>query len=76
MTYTIEKNVAVPTYSQSGKWTSLASKMGIGDSVYFNDAVNTEDCRVQGLREAGRRMGFKMISRTVNPGVRVWRVEP
>lgn len=70
MNYKIEKNIPIFAHGKSGVWSRLATKMEIGDSIL----VKTK-AQAMGLRTALNRFGYKTITRTVDEGTRVWKME-
>ncbi len=64
--FKIEKGVPMPT--KAGKWTRLVSAMDIGDSVTVPTG-SMATC----ISQAARAKGYKVISRQVEGGIRVWR---
>ena len=70
MNYKIEKNIPISAHGKSGVWSRLATKMEIGDSIL----VKTK-AQAMGLRTALNRFGYKTITRTVDEGIRVWKME-
>ena len=69
----IEKGIPIPRSKCQGKYIKVVSLMEVGDSVLLN-CKNTTDNNVHGIRQAGRKIGFKLSARTMDEGVRVWRV--
>ena len=70
----IEKGIPIPRSKFQGKYIKVVSLMEVGDSVLLN-CKNTTDNSVHGIRQAGRSIGFKLSARTMDEGVRVWRVK-
>lgn len=70
MNYKIEKNIPVSVHGKSGAWSRLVTKMEIGDSIL----VKTRS-QAMGIRNALNKSGYKAITRTVDKGLRVWKVE-
>ena len=67
----IEKNVPLPLSTKGGsKYPFL--RMDVGDSVLLADLTISRVGSVTG--HARRVAGFKFTSRTVEGGVRVWRI--
>lgn len=70
----IEKGIPMPLSKRQGKYIKAVSLMEVGDSVLLN-CKDTADNSVHAIRQAGRTIGFKMSARTMDAGVRVWRVK-
>lgn len=70
MNYKIEKNIPVSAHGKSGVWSRLATKMEIGDSILVKTRA-----QAMGLRTALKRFGYKPTTRTVDEGIRVWKME-
>jgi len=70
MNYKIEKNIPISAHGKSGVWSRLATKMDIGDSILVKTRA-----QAMGLRTALNRFGYKGMTRTVDEGIRVWKVE-
>ena len=62
--------------SSRGRFTDLANKMGPGDSVFLRGAKGVRDINVGALRRAIVRVGGKSLVRSMDGGVRVWRITP
>ena len=75
MTYEIEKNVPLPRPRQSGAPKYPWESMDVGDSFYVAGATVTllSASAASWSRRHGRERKF--ATRTVNGGVRVWRVK-
>ena len=65
----IDKNVAIPK-RKGGRWTALAGKLSVGDSVVL---LNYAD--VGSLRAVISRSGFGSVARKQDNGWRVWKTE-
>lgn len=82
MTFIIEKNLPIPQAvrggQKTGKWTALASSMGLGDSVLLE---NQREART--LYQALNKLGFGGAQRKVDypkdgaiyKKYRVWRIK-
>ena len=70
MNYKIEKNIPVSVHGKSGVWSRLAREMEIGDSILVETRA-----KAMGLRTALKRFGYKSTTRTVDEGLRVWKME-
>ena len=70
MKYKIEKNVPISEHGKTGKWSSIGKKMEIGDSVLVNNRKEAVSISL-----VLKRAGYKAVTRKVNNGVRVWKVE-
>lgn len=75
--YTIEKGIEPPV-KEKNKWIQLVKPMEVGDSIWLEKARQYSS-EVNLIRNAGRLLGYRMISKTFNEperdGVRIWRVE-
>jgi NADPH-dependent ferric siderophore reductase len=69
MNYKIEKNVPISIHGKSGVWSRLATKMQVGDSILLETRS-----QAMGLRTALKRFGYKATTRTVEGGIRVWKL--
>jgi len=67
--FKVEKGIPVPPVKNKYPWL----QMEVGDS-FFVPGVTCKEFRTQ-PSSAGRRYGRKYASRSVDGGVRVWRVE-
>ena len=74
--YTIEKGVALPDRvvirNRESKYPF--SVMEVGDSIFFKD-VNYKAAQIAYVRMYAKKSGRKFTVRTVEGGVRVWRIE-
>jgi len=68
----IDENVKMPEYRMSHRFRF--NHMKVGDSVFF-EGQNSSGKSVTALRNFGHREGWKVSARTVEGGVRVWRVK-
>ncbi|HXU04374.1 MAG TPA: hypothetical protein VN903_25610 [Polyangia bacterium] len=70
---TIDKGIPLPPKGKPGRpaRTSPFAKMEIGDSMFFNGADISQSGKWSG---AQRRYGIRLTARTVEGGVRVWRI--
>ena len=69
MNYKIEKNIPISIHGKSGVWSRLAAEMEIGDSVLLETRS-----QAMGLRTSLKRFGYKAMTRTVEGGLRVWKL--
>jgi len=68
----IEKNIPIPE-SRSGKNIRLLEKLGVGDSVYFNQDSTSV---FRKYYNPAKRMGIKIVIRKQpDGGCRLWRFE-
>jgi hypothetical protein len=69
--YKIEKGIPVPRDGKGrGKWSGIAGKMEVGDSVLVNGRLEAMN-----LRNAIVRQGFKAVARGIDkPQTRVWKL--
>lgn len=73
----IERGIAMPP-SRGQKMQeamSVARQMQVGDSVYFEGALNAGNTDVQRLINAGKKLKQGHATRQLRNGVRVWRTE-
>ena len=70
MKYKIEKNIPISEHGKKGKWSSIGKQMQIGDSVLVNSRKEAVSISV-----VLKRTGYKAVTRKVDNGVRVWKVE-
>ena len=68
----IEKGIPIPC--KQGRHVKVISPMQVGDSILL-DCKGTQDNLVRCVRQAGTTIGFKLLARTCDAGVRVWRVK-
>jgi len=71
----IDKHIPPPGYVLGGKHLRVVSKMDVNDSVLIEGAYNTSHPDCQGLRQAGKKLGYEMMCRQAEGGVRVWRIK-
>lgn len=69
MKYKIEKNIPVSTHGKSGRWSILTSEMEIGDSILVETRKKATSICI-----ALKRSGYKPVTRKVDGGVRVWKL--
>jgi tRNA G37 N-methylase TrmD len=78
--YTIEKNVPLPDdfggvgNRRIGRWTSLAQKMSVGDSVLVKSYAAAMSLRNALIRVKGK--GYSTTVRKEQGGRRLWLVKP
>ena len=70
MKYKIEKNIPISKHGKTGKWSYLAKQMEIGDSVLVNSRKEAMSISI-----VLKKTGYKGVTRNVDNGVRVWKVE-
>jgi hypothetical protein len=70
MKYKIEKNIPISKHGKTGKWSSIGKQMEIGDSVLVNSRKEA-----MSISMALKKTGYKGVTRNVDNGVRVWKVE-
>ena len=70
MKYKIEKNIPISAHGKTGKWSSIENKMEVGDSVLVSNRKEAV-----GISTAVKRKGYTVVTRKVDNGVRVWKVE-
>lgn len=68
----INKGLPVPPDTRGMKRKYPFDKMEVGDSFFVPD--KTSDCMSQCIAYAKKRLGFSFTRRTVDGGVRVWRI--
>lgn len=73
----IERGIAIPP--QRGELMRealfVARQMRVGDSVFFEGAINNGNADVQRLVNAGKQIEQRFTTRQLDGGVRVWRIE-
>jgi len=73
----IDKNVPLPTNRvDSGKWSSIAASMDVGDSYLDANGFNSSASGSKALSafiQYGKKHGMTFTARKVNGGVRIWR---
>lgn len=72
----IDSNIPMPEsisrpYSENAK---VVTNLKIGDSIFFK-GLKTRDSQINSIRAAGRYHGIKVMTRKVEGGTRLWRVE-
>jgi hypothetical protein len=76
--YEIEKNVSAPaerTYNNGGgKQKYPFVDMEVGDSVFIPGATSHDHNACRAARAAVSRKGFKLTTRFMDGGARIWRV--
>lgn len=73
----IEKGIPIPeiTQGQRGRKSMYPFKqMEIGDSVFFEGA-DSKSKQMAAAKIYSKRYGIRLIGRTVDGGLRIWRVE-
>ena len=70
MKYKIEKNIPISKHGKTGKWSSIGKQMEIGDSVLVNSRKEATSISI-----ALKKTGYKGVTRKVDNGIRVWKVE-
>ena len=72
--FNVEQGVPVPKSTGAGRKTNYPfESMQVGDSFFIKDGKVKTVSRSCGIYS--KRFGCKFISRTVEGGARVWRVE-
>lgn len=72
MTIDIDKNIPIPIMQQKRKYPW--EQMAVGDSFFIAGASVTPICNAANY--ASKRLGgWKFTSKTVDGGVRVWRIK-
>ena len=68
----IDSNVDVPdpVKTYKGKWVKLAEQMKEGDSVLLSD-----EKQVRSLKRAIKNIGWQTVVRTMDGGLRVWKLK-
>ena len=82
MTFIIERNIPIPEANRGagkkGEWSSLASTMGVGDSVLLKDKFEARSL-YQALRNAKRGGSQRQVMHTEGDktwqAYRVWRTK-
>ena len=70
MNYKIEKNIPLVEHGLSSNWSTLAKQMEVGDSVL----VETRN-KATNIANKLRKSGYKPVTRSVDGGIRVWKME-
>jgi len=72
MKYKIEKNIPISAHghNRSGHWTKIIKEMEVGDSVVVKDRK-----KANSITLSIKRLGYKPITRKVDNGIRVWKME-
>ena len=70
MKYKIEKNIPISAHGKTGKWSSIGNQMEIGDSILVSNRKEALS-----ISMALKRKGYKALTRKVDNGIRVWKVE-
>lgn len=72
MKYKIEKNIPISAHGHngSGHLTNIIKEMEVGDSVVVKDRKKANSFTL-----TIKRMGYKAITRKVDKGIRVWKME-
>lgn len=70
MNYKIEKNIPISAHGKSGRWSILTSEMEIGDSILVETRKKATSICI-----CLKRSGYKPVTRKVNGGIRVWKLE-
>lgn len=67
----IDSNVDIPdpVKTYKGKWVKLAEQMSRGDSVLLSD-----EKQVRSLKRAIKNIGGQTVVRTMDGGLRVWKL--
>lgn len=72
----IDKDIPPPVYQLGGKHMRVVGLMEVNDSVFVKEARTSGHPVVQGLRQAGKKLGYKMLCRRCKEGgYRIWRIE-
>ena len=72
MEYTIEKGIPIPTITHPkgrSKWSSVIDSMEVGDSVLLPNRKE-----VISLSAVLNRRDFKVVTRSEEGGIRVWKM--
>ncbi len=72
MNYKIEKNIPISEHGHngSGHLTKIIRKMEVGDSVVVKNRK-----RANSFTLTIKRLGYKAVTRKVDNGIRVWKME-
>jgi hypothetical protein len=73
MTYKIEDNVPLPLTFGGTASKYPFDKLQVGQRFVVTDGKSIDSVRTSAY-QAGRRLGMKFATRTVDGGLRVWRV--
>ena len=68
----IEKNIPISEHGHngSGHLSKIIRKMEVGDSVVFQDRK-----KANSFTSSVKRLGYKAVTRKVDNGIRVWKME-
>lgn len=72
----IEKNIPAPEHFRSRNGGSIYpfKTMQVGDSVFF-EGVRYNSKQMAAAKIYAKRYGVRLIGRTLDDGLRIWRVE-
>jgi len=72
MNYKIEKNIPVSAHGHngSGRLANIIKEMEVGDSVVVEDRTKANSFTL-----TIKRLGYNAITRKVDNGIRVWKME-
>ncbi len=75
--YQIDKDIPIPSIKHDRTSTIYPLKeMGIGDSFFVPDKITGKKTTVRSTVIAtSKRIGIKIVTRRVEGGLRVWRIE-
>ena len=74
MMVTIEKGIPLPTRAGEGRPSvSIYRQMAVGDSVFLPNCLMNR--RSNNWQRIARENGWKFTARTIDGGIRVWRVK-
>ncbi len=70
----IDKDIPIKPYrrGRTGMFTEALRAMDVGDSFLLTENPASDR---HTAKRAAKRMGIKLTSRTVEGGIRVWRIE-
>jgi len=75
MNVNIEKNVPIPQDVRAPKWGPVVEKLEIGDSFLLTEEMGTIRNMRSNIFRVAKDKGFKLASRAVDGGTRIWRTE-
>jgi len=76
--YKIDKKIPCPPRAIHGIWKDVMRSMEVGDSFFVPEADfpgTGARGTASGIFTASKKMGFRMATRSVEGGLRVWRLE-
>jgi hypothetical protein len=72
MKYKIEDGIEMPAAQRAGVIVGTIEAMAEGQSVFLSETLPSHRSIASRFLTAGKNLGVKMRSRTVDGGIRVW----